>query len=54
MAMQPLFLRRLTALTEEEEAAEVAEIVRLVEAAMDEISAQERGSRTTRPGAVTE
>ena len=54
MPRRPIFLRPLTALSEEAEAVEVAEIVRLVEAAMDEMSAQEGGSPTTRPGAVTE
>jgi hypothetical protein len=41
----PLFLRPLTALTEEEEDMEVAEIVRLVEAVMDEMSAQQPSSQ---------
>ena len=52
MSRKPLFFRPLTALTEEEEAAEIAEIVRIVEAAMEARSRQDpaAGDFDTRVG----
>lgn len=49
MTRQPIFLRPLTALTDEEEAAEVAEIVRMIMAARDAAAEESDRDKSSPP-----